>query len=76
MGTQRLSYALHYQGWEASVIEQVLWKQAEQSRKQMEQAGETPLGSRDSSVLEKPESATLEGLSGWGHHMKRGFISI
>ena len=44
------------------MIEEVLWEQAEQSRKQMEQAGETKLCIWDSSVLEKPESAKLEGL--------------
>ena len=34
-GTQRLQYALHHQGWEAAVIEEVLWQEAEQSRQQM-----------------------------------------
>jgi hypothetical protein len=61
-GTQRLHRALHHQGWQSEVIEEVLWDQAEQSRKQMEQRGETPLCLWDSSVLEKPESVTLEGL--------------
>jgi hypothetical protein len=61
-GTQRLQRVLHHQGWEASVIEEVLWEQAEQSRKQMEQAGETKLGIWASLVLEKPESAKLEGV--------------
>jgi len=42
-GTQRLQRALHHPGWQAEVIEEVLWEQAEQSRKQMEQRGETPL---------------------------------
>lgn len=61
-GTQRLQRALHHQGWTAAVIEELLWDQAEQSRKQMEQRGETPLCIWDSSVLEKPESVALEGL--------------
>jgi hypothetical protein len=61
-GTQRLQRALHHQGWTAEVIEELLWDQAEQSRKQMEQRGETPLCIWDSSVLEKPESVALEGL--------------
>jgi hypothetical protein len=61
-GTQRLQRALHHQGWTAEVIEALLWEQAEQSRKQMEQRGETPLCMWDSSVLEKPESVALEGL--------------
>src|SRR5438309_4667046 len=61
-GTQRLQYALHHQGWEAEVIEEVLWEQAEQRRQQIEQRGETALCIWDSSVIEKPESEKLEGL--------------
>src|SRR5436309_6600871 len=61
-GTQRLQRALHHQGWEAEVIEEVLWQEAEKSRQQMQQQGETPLCIWDSSVLEKPESEKLEGL--------------
>src|SRR5437868_1045437 len=61
-GTQRLQRALHHAGWEAEVIEEVLWQEAEQSRKLMQQQGETPLCIWDSSVLEKPESEKLEGL--------------
>ena len=61
-GTQRLQRALHHQGWESEVIDEVLWEQAETKRKEMEQRGETPLCLWDSSVLEKPESVKLEGL--------------
>src|SRR5437667_1011176 len=61
-GTQRLQYALHHQGWEAEVIEEVLWQEAEQRRQQMQQRGETPLCIWDSSVVEKPESEKLQGL--------------
>src|SRR3989440_8867794 len=61
-GTQRLQYALHHQGWEAEVIEEVLWQEAEQSRQQMQQRGETALCIWDSSVVEKPESEQLQGL--------------
>src|SRR2546421_6057660 len=61
-GTQRLQYALHHQGWEAEVIEEVLWQEAEQRRKLMQQRGETPLCIWDSSVVEKPESEKLQGL--------------
>ena len=61
-GTQRLQRALHHEGWEAEVIEEVLWQEAERSRQQMEQRGETPLCLWASSVLEKPESEKLEGL--------------
>src|SRR5436305_7049600 len=61
-GTQRLQRALHHQGWEAEVIEDVLWQEAEKRRQQMQQQGERPLCIWDSSVLEKPESEKLEGL--------------
>jgi len=61
-GTQRLQYALHHQGWEAEVIEEVLWQEAEQSRQQMQQRGETPLCIWVSLVVEKPESEKLQGL--------------
>src|SRR6266576_4870167 len=39
-GTQRLQYALHHQGWEAEVIEEVLWTEAEQGGQQIERRGE------------------------------------
>src|SRR5437667_4462059 len=55
-GTQRLQRAFQHQGWESEVIEEVLWEQAEMSRKQMQQRGETPLCIWVSLVLEKPES--------------------
>ena len=61
-GTQRLQYALHHQGWEAKVIEEVLWQEAEQRREQMQQQGQTKLCIWESSVVEKPESEQLEGL--------------
>src|SRR5260221_4135820 len=61
-GTQRLQRALHHQGWEAGVIDEVLWDQALMRRKEMEERGETPWGIWDSSALEKPASAKLEGL--------------
>lgn len=60
-GTQRLHRALHHQGWKSEVIEEVLWDQAEQHRKPMDQQGETPRCIWDSSVWEKPESVALEG---------------
>ena len=61
-GTQRLQRALHHEGWEAEVIEEVLWQEAEKRRQQMQQQGETPLCIWVSLVLEKPESEKLEGL--------------
>ncbi len=33
-GTQRLQYALHHQGWEAEVIEEVLWQKPESEQLQ------------------------------------------
>ena len=61
-GMQRLQRAFHHQGWQAEIIEEVLWKQAEQRRQELESRGEMPLCIWDSSVLEKPESEKLEGL--------------
>jgi hypothetical protein len=61
-GTQRLQRALHHQGWQAEVIEALLWEEAEQRRKELASHGETALCIWDSSVLEKPESEKLEGL--------------
>ena len=51
-----------HQGWQANQLEQVLWEQAERSRRELEQGGEAPLCIWDSSVLEKAESQQLEGL--------------
>jgi len=61
-GMQRLQRALHHQGWQAEVIEEEVWKQAEQRRQELQNRGEVPLCIWDSSVLEKPESEQLEGL--------------
>jgi hypothetical protein len=61
-GLQRLKRALSHEGWQASQMEQLMWEQAEQFRQDLERQGEMPLCIWDSSVLEKPESAQLEGL--------------
>ena len=61
-GTQRLQRALHHPGWQAALIEEVLWEQAEKRCQQMESQGERPLCIWDSSVLEKPESEQMQGL--------------
>jgi hypothetical protein len=45
------------------LIERLLWQQAEQRLTELEAAGEQPLCVWDGSVLEKPESAKLEGLA-------------
>ena len=55
-GMQRLQRALHHHGWQAEVIEEVLWKQAEQRRQELESRGELPLCIWDSSVLEKEDA--------------------
>src|SRR5258708_36534178 len=61
-GTQRLQRALHHQGWKSQGTQEGLWEQTEERVRELEERGETPLVIWDSSVLEKPESATLEGL--------------
>ncbi len=45
-GTQRLQYALHHQGWEAEVIEEVLWQEAEQRRQHYNQPSRIPVSVR------------------------------
>ncbi|GHO50359.1 hypothetical protein [Ktedonospora formicarum] len=61
-GTKRLSRLLHSPCWHARVIEHFLWTQASQAIASLKSQGETPLLVWDESVLEKPESLTLEGL--------------
>lgn len=61
-GKARLQRALHHEGWQAHILEEVLWEQAESHVNELEAREETPLVIWDSSVLEKPESTTLEGL--------------
>ena len=41
-GTQRLQRALHHEGWEAEVIEEVLWQEAEQRRQQRRASRRNP----------------------------------
>jgi hypothetical protein len=55
-GMQRLQRALHDQGWQAEVLEEVLWQQAEQRRQTLESRGEVPLCIWESSVLEKEDA--------------------
>jgi len=62
-GTQRLERVLQHKGWQSKHIEQVMWNQAEHFQHQMEKQGETVLCIWDSSVIEKPESQQMEGLS-------------
>lgn len=54
---------LHSAKWCSQLIEQFLWRQADQGLRELEAAGEQPLCVWDGSVLEKPESEHLEGLA-------------
>ncbi len=62
-GTKHLSRLLHSAKWSSGLIEQFLWRQADQGLSALEAAGEPPLCVWDGSVLEKPESEHLEGLA-------------
>jgi hypothetical protein len=61
-GTKRLSRLLHSAKWTAAIIERSLWWRASQQIEQWESQGEEGLLLWDSSVWEKPESLTSEGL--------------
>lgn len=54
---------LHSAKWSSGLIEQFLWRQADQGLSELEAAGDSPLCVWDGSVLEKPESEHLEGLA-------------
>lgn len=62
-GTKQLSRLLHSAKWCSQLIEQFLWRQADQGLRELEAVGEQPLCVWDGSVLEKPESEHLEGLA-------------
>jgi hypothetical protein len=62
-GTKRLSRLLHSKNWQSSELEQFLWQNADKRIDEIAAAHETPLLIWDESVLEKPESLHLEGLS-------------
>jgi hypothetical protein len=62
-GTKRLKKLLYSRKWQAALVADFLWQQADQSLHTLHQAGETPLVVWDESVLEKSESLHLEGLS-------------
>jgi hypothetical protein len=61
-GAKRISHLLHSQKWEASVIEEYLWRRGTERVEELWAAGERPLVIWDESVLEKPESLQAEGL--------------
>jgi hypothetical protein len=54
---------VHSPKWGSRLIEQFLWRQAQQRLTAWEAAEEEPLCVWDGSVLEKPESEHLEGLA-------------
>jgi len=61
-GTKRLSNLLRSPKWSHTILERFLWHKAECELAQLEERGERALAIWDESVLEKPESITLEGL--------------
>ncbi len=61
-GTKRLSNLLRSAKWTAALIADWLWQQADARLVALEATGEEALAVWDESVLEKPESAALEGL--------------
>lgn len=62
-GTKRISRLLHSPKWSAEMIETYLWIKADERVEQLQAEGKTSLAVWDESVLEKPESLKLEGLS-------------
>jgi len=61
-GTKRISRLLHASGWSSEEIVRYLWERAEQRVAELRAEGETILAIWDESVIEKPESLSLEGL--------------
>ncbi len=62
-GTKRISRLLHSPKWSSELIETYLWMKADERVEELKGAGKTVLVVWDESVLEKPESLKLEGLS-------------
>ena len=62
-GTKRLSNLLRSPKWSHTLLERFLWHRADHSLDQVEERGERAKALWDESVLEKPESIALEGLS-------------
>lgn len=61
-GTKRLSRLLHSRRWEAGMVEDFLWQEADKQVEELMSRGKTTLVVWDESVLEKAESLKLEGL--------------
>lgn len=62
-GTKRISNLLRSRKWSAELLEAFFWQHADSHVDQLTSAQETALVVWDESVLEKPESLKLEGLS-------------
>ena len=81
-GTKRLSNLIRSPKWSSSLIEQFLWSKAEDYLAQLHSQKQPALLLWDESVLEKPESLKVEGLSSVRSskaarlkHIKPGFYS-
>ena len=61
-GTKRISKLVHSERWDARLIEEFHWQQADRRVKEVQAQGEHALVIWDESVLEKPESLQSEGL--------------
>ncbi len=61
-GSKRLHNLLHSPRWVAAIVDQFLFRLAEQELGKLEEKGETALVLHDGSELEKPESVHVEGL--------------
>lgn len=61
-GAKRIHNLLHSPKWDAELLEEHFWVQAEQRVAELRRQGEYPLVIWDESVIEKPESLHLEGL--------------
>ncbi len=61
-GTKRLSNLLHSPKWKAQVVEDDLWRRADQQVQHWQEQGEDALAIWESSEWEKPESLKVEGL--------------
>lgn len=61
-GTKRISNLLRSPHWDAQMVEQYFWSEADRRVNELVQNQGTVLVIWDESVLEKPESSELEGL--------------
>jgi hypothetical protein len=62
-GTKRISRLIHAPAWSVEWVLRFLWQRADETVQRLAQQAETVLCLWDESVLEKPESLALGGLS-------------